>query len=236
MEELQTSLENARYESAIHETPRSVSSWIWPSKAEVERYISEHGATNSSPWDDMGKLCENPLGFHLFLEYVDKRGLRVLTDFIRACATYRNLVPGMRLQCATDISMTYLLCKYPVHCNNKWPSTLTRKLSDDISVDGTSYFDTVESTNCICVKGAPYEQVLYSIERAMSRIESEGLLSSQNSEERSTRNSVISQTSEEVGVSIGRTNRVTGEFVCLHILFLSLHDFVHHTSVSDVNY
>ena len=192
----------------------------------MERYLSDHRGTNSTAWD-IAKVCENPLGFHLFLKYVDNRGLEVLADFIRACAVYRNLTHGMRLQSGIEIAVTYLLCKYPVEVSSKWPSTLARKLHHEISLDATSFFDAMESANCVCVRGAPYEQVLHSIERAMSRMEMESVLSSNISVV--SGHSQVSNITEDIQMLPRRSNRVSGKF-----FFLS-HDFVDHQPLSDIS-
>ena len=168
------------YQVGMNESLHPVSSWVWPSKAELNSYLSEVETTNPSALD-LETVCENPLGFYLFLQFVENRGLKVMAYFIRSCATYRNLLPGMRLQSAIDMVLTYLMCKYPVLPNCKWPSTLKRKLRSKRwkSMNAALYFNSNDSDNCIHVKGPPYEEVLHTLGTAMNRLEMEGLISSQ---------------------------------------------------------
>ena len=232
MDELQTSLENARYHHAVNETgPRPLSAFTWPSDADIQKFVSD--AISVCPTAlDPERVCEDSLGFYLFLQYVEERGHSVLAQFIRECAVYRRVADGMRLEYATEILTTYLLCKYSVNSNHMWSSTLRRKLCNHTceSIDSGCYFDPEESTNCICIKGAPYDHVLMTIERAISRRELQGLpwMSSRASESTNEDASGhISTKSDEVRLPMRRnSNRVEGIFAAFFFLsspFILIH-------------
>ena len=218
MDELQTSLENARYHNAVNETaPRPISAFTWPSDADIQKFVSD--AISECPTAlDPERVCEDSLGFYLYLQYVEERGHTVLAQFIRECAVYRRVADGMRLEYATEILTAYLLCKYSVNSNHTWSSTLRRKLCNHTceSIDSGSYFDPEGSTNCICIKGAPYDHVLMTIERTISRRELQGLLRVSSRASESTNEDTsghISMKSDEVRLPMRRnSNRVEGIF------------------------
>ena len=79
----------------------------------------------------MDHICQEPLGFYLYMNFVRQHGDAILADFLTHVAYYRTLSPPFRLDYALKVMESYLLVgSHPSTVEIQLPtiSTLCRKL------------------------------------------------------------------------------------------------------------
>lgn len=89
MEELQDAIEDAQYMNAMQdETPRPTKSWRKVSSEEIEMKMNQLLEMNNKSLD-IDQICENCLGFYLFLRFVREHGAMQQAHFLIDIAMFR---------------------------------------------------------------------------------------------------------------------------------------------------